>query len=186
MHLLLLKSRTFALSNQSAKGLSLALRAAKLAESTHLHALLLHALTALSHLLLSSGDFNAAQKLAEAGLAKAFESGDLEVMARLLSLSGQAGVGVAGALGAGRERVALLRRAEGSLERSREGYGRLEALGEVEALHFMKARVARFLGEGERAEREESMRAQVIAEMEGGVEGFVGKRGRRGSNQRGL
>ncbi|GAB7359582.1 hypothetical protein MBLNU230_g6768t1 [Neophaeotheca triangularis] len=123
LHLLLLKATTFAKAGQSQKGLSIALRAAKLAESCQLLPVLLESLATLGWILMDSGEFGPAANMAEGGLPHAFESGNLALTARLLSLLGQAKVGAAGSLSAPerlRERAKLLREAEGVLERSRE------------------------------------------------------------------
>lgn len=125
--LLLLKADLLARAGRPARGFTISLRAAKLARRSRVMPALWQAAGAMAGVLVSTGAFVAAGRLLEAVIPRALACDIPYVAAQLLTLLGDARVGMAGRLDAGsRWRAEALRGAREAFRRALRLFGLVE------------------------------------------------------------
>ena len=124
--LMILKARVYDRAGIPQKGFSVALRAATLAQSARIMPILWEAICAISRILISLREFEAAAKLLSAVLPQVFECEDCDLAGHSFSLLADAHMGMAGQASADTlQRKEHLTKALECIDRSFDEFSRL-------------------------------------------------------------
>ncbi|KAL8708269.1 MAG: hypothetical protein Q9220_006846 [cf. Caloplaca sp. 1 TL-2023] len=136
LKVMVLKARTFDRAALPQKGFSIALRAASLAHRVQILPVLWEAVGAISRVLISVEEFDAAVRLIEHALPQALECEDCALTAYLFSCLADGRMGMAGqSKGGTSQRKENLAKALSSLDRSFEEFSKVEDIkGQCEML----------------------------------------------------